>query len=312
MFSPDRLCAATAKPQFGLISRQQAHAAGLSGKAIRYRVSAGRWEQLLSNVYRIVGAPDSWHQRLMAAILWAGGGAAISHRSAAALWGLDGATRDWVEVSSTRRLVRPGAWPIPHEPAQLPSDEITTISGIPVTTVARTLLDLGAVANIRKVEQALDHALRENLARFEELRRILERHGASGRDGTGTLRALLVERDPDYVPPESQLERDYKRIFLKGGLPDPIRQYPVPDGDKVYRIDFAYPEARLAIEIDSYKHHFGRQKWHKDKVRSNALALQGWRVLHFTKEDKKNPRRVVAEVRAALRAAGFYGQSEAL
>jgi hypothetical protein len=312
MSVPDRLCAATANAQFGVISRQQAHAAGLSDKGILHRVATGRWQRVLPHVYRIVGAPESWHQKLMAAVLWAGEGSAISHRSAAAMWGLDGARRERIEVSAIHKLTRPGSWPIPHRPARLPLDEVTTISGIAVTTVARTLLDLGAVVLLPAVERALDGALRDGLVHVKELRTVLDRHGTSGRDGTAALRALLVERDPDYVPPESDLERDYRRIFQNGGLPDPVRQYPVPNGSTFYRIDFAYPEARLAIEVDSYKYHSGRQNWQKDKVRSNVLVAQGWRVLHFTKEDKKNPRRVVAEVESALRAAGFYGQSEAL
>jgi hypothetical protein len=170
MSVPDRLCAATANAQFGVISRQQAHAAGLSDKGILHRVATGRWQRVLPHVYRIVGAPESWHQKLMAAVLWAGEGSAISHRSAAAMWGLDGARRERIEVSAIHKLTRPGSWPIPHRPARLPLDEVTTISGIAVTTVARTLLDLGAVVLLPAVERALDGALRDGLVHVKELR----------------------------------------------------------------------------------------------------------------------------------------------
>src|SRR5439155_15236085 len=155
----DRGCGAIASRQFGLISRNQALAEGLSADAIDQRLAAGRWERLLPAVFRIAGAPGSWHQRLMAAILWAPS-AAVSHESAAALWELEGCPSDGVELStaSTRKSSAP--WIRLHRVAGLERVDVTTLGPIRVTTPTRTLADLCGVMTPDAVERALDDALR--------------------------------------------------------------------------------------------------------------------------------------------------------
>jgi len=302
----ERILATTAARQFGIICLTQGLAAGLTHKNIEYRLQTGRWERVLPGVYRIAGVPDSWKQRLMAAYLWAGATAAISHRAAARLWGLDGVRDEVIEVASTRKLVSPAEWVIFHQPLSLPSDEITEIDGIQVTTVPRTLLDLGAVVRRDRVEWALDGALRDGLVEFKDLRRTLLRHGAKGRDGTAALRFLLTERDPKYVPPASPLERLFVPILNDDRLPEAVRQHPIVEEGRIqYRLDFAYPEWKIGIEIDSWKHHSGRHSWHRDQTKANVVAVQGWRMLRFTKEDSRKPERVVEVVLSALRHAGY-------
>ncbi len=134
----DRGCAAIASRQFGLISRAQALGEGLSADAIDHRLAAGRLERLLPGVFRIAGAPASWHQRLMAAILWAPR-AAVSHQAAAAVWELEGCPSDRVELStmSTRKSRVP--WITLHRVATLDRADVTSLGPIPVTTPTRTL-----------------------------------------------------------------------------------------------------------------------------------------------------------------------------
>ena len=306
LVSIDRALDATAQAQFGLISRRQASAGGLSLSNINYRLASGRWVRVLPGVYRLAGTPITSMTRLMAASLWGRGTSAVSHRSAARILRLDGVKEDLVELSILGRANSPADWLLLHYPQALPSDEIETVNGMRVTSAARTLLDLGAVVPRWRVEVALDGALRDRIADYKALREVLERHGARGRDGTAALRYLLVERDPDYVPPASRLERTFARVLNEPRLPKAVRQYPiVRAGRIVYRLDFAYPEWRVAIEIDSYRHHYGRQSWHKDRTRSNAVTALGWRLLRFTKEEARAEAFVVDCVLTALERAGY-------
>lgn len=149
---------------------------------------------------------------------------------------------------------------------------------IPVTTPARTLLDLGAVAPVEVVEPALEDALMRRLVTFALLTRTLERLGAPGRNGAGVLRALVEERDPATAPTESMLEDLLFRTLKRGGLPAPVRQYEVAG----VRLDGAYPPFRLGLEAESRIWHGGRLDVQRNSEKGNILLAHGWRVLRFT------------------------------
>ena len=302
MSSADAHCALIAEPQHGVLNRVQALAAGMTSRAIRYRVQMGRWSEPLPAVYRIGGSPKSWRQDLSAACLWLGRDAAASHRAAAVLWGLLEANHRVVEVSCERAL-KPLLPTIElHRPKSLPTWEITMLDGIQTTTVTRTLLDLGAVCRPWVVERALDDALRQELTDLDRLDYILRQHRAMGRNGCGVLARILESRFPGYIPTDSVLEDAFVKILKRSHLPLPVRQHPISDGAKTYHIDLAYPNEKLAIEIDSYKHHFGRVAWSYDVARSNVLVTKGWSVLRFTKDDASSPQAVVEAIDAALTA----------
>jgi hypothetical protein len=297
----DQRCAAIASRQFGLISRAQALGEGLSADAIDHRLGAGRWERLLPGVFRIAGAPASWHQHLMAAILWAPR-AAVSHQAAAALWELEGCPSDRVELStvSTRKSRVP--WITLHRVGTLDRADVTSLGPIPVTTPTRTLADLCGVLNPDAVERALDDALRRNLTSMPRLRWAAQRLGGRGRPGAHVLRELIGQRGGDWTPPASVLESSERRLLKQAGLPDPAPQWEVRErGRLLARVDLAYPETKVAIEADGYRFHSGRLAWHRDLARRNTLTSRGWQVLHVTWEDLTNRQdAVVSEVRAAL------------
>lgn len=275
-------CARLAASQYGLIGRTQALALGMSKSAIHRRVAAGRWEAVLPAVYRLAGAPVSWNQRQMAAVLWAGQGAVASHRASAHVWGFDDFGSSVVEVTAEKDVRHAPLGIVTHTLA-LARVDVTTRAGIPVTTPARTLVDLGAVADAHRVESALDYCLRHGLVSVEYMRKTLDRLGARGRNGTGTLRTLLKERDPDYVPADGRLTLTLHRIIRRYNLPEPVREYWVTIHGERYRIDLAYPGARVALEADSFRWHDGnRYLFERDRRRRNALTNAGWRVLHFT------------------------------
>jgi predicted transcriptional regulator of viral defense system len=129
--------------QLGLLTRHQAIEAGLSSASIARLVRSGVWERVQPRVYRVAGAPDTWEQRILAAVLSAGPTAVASHLSAGVLWGLRQMTPDWVEITVTgyeRQLRRVRV----HRVGSLPEEDLSVVRGIPVTTVARLLVDLSA------------------------------------------------------------------------------------------------------------------------------------------------------------------------
>ena len=121
----------------------------------------------------------------------------------------------------------------------------------------------------------------------------------------GILRALLDQRDPARRATESEMETTLLQVLRDNGLPEPTPQCDVfSDRFFVGRVDFAYPEHRVAIEYDSYEHHVGKRALVRDSARRNALLAAGWTPVTATAEDvKAGGRRLAAAVRAALRRA---------
>ena len=261
----------------------------------------GEWEEVLPRVYRIGGTPPSWEQSLFAASLWGGRAAAISHRSAARLWGLDGVEGGPIEITVGRRLE---AQDIVVHRSKLLRTHVTKIQRIRVTTPSRTLLDLGAVVSRAKVERALDYALHRRLTNLTKLSEVLEESGGPGRAGTATLRKLLAIRDTSAAPPESLLEARLGKALARSRLPAPISQFEIREGSRLLaRVDFAWPDGLVALEADGYEHHGGHSAWKKDLARGNRLSARGWRVLHVTWEDvMQRPDEVIRSVAAALQA----------
>ncbi|MET0895091.1 MAG: hypothetical protein ABWY80_04500 [Acidimicrobiia bacterium] len=176
---------------------------------------------------------------------------------------------------------------IVHESGALTDRDITFIDGIPVTTVERTIFDLCAVRGPKTIDLAIDNALRRELTTFEQLAATSRRVGRRGLKGTRLMRRLLNERDPAHALSESEQERLLVDVLLVHGFPSPLPQFVIRDqrGEFVARVDLAYPDARVAIEYESYQHHVGKQALVRDSRRRNALAALGWTVLSATAED---------------------------
>ena len=242
------------------------------------------------SVYRVGDAPPSPEQALLAACLAMGPGASASHRSAAALWRMRGAELGAPEITVADGRHRPLHGVVVHRTDRLEAIDVSRVRRIPVTTPARTLLDLGAVAPAEVVESALEDALMRRLVTFRPLTDTRARLGRSGRNGAGVLRDLVEGRDPATAPPQSVLEDGLLRLLRQGRLPEPVRQHEVGG----VRLDFAYPHVRLAIEADSRIWHGGRLDIQRNSDKGNVLVARGWRVLHFTSADvRRRPAYVV-------------------
>ena len=283
----NRLAAA----QYSLATRTQALDLGMTSRQLHDRLGSGLLVPVHKGVYRLSAAPPTTRQSLLAACMASEGVA--SHRSAAALWTLRGveATTPEISVFGSRRPELRGV--VVHRTDRLDPVDRFRRAGIPVTTPARTLLDLGAVVPVEVVEPALEDALMRRLVTLQLLRNTLERLGGPGRNGAGVLRALVEERDPATAPTQSMLEDELFRVLRRGGLPAPVRQYEVAG----VRLDGAYPDIRLGLEADSRIWHGGRLDVQRNSEKANILLAHGWGVLHFTWFDlTRRPRHVVDTV----------------
>ena len=300
----DRQLASIASGQQALITHRQARDTGLSEDGIRHRVESGRWDRVHVGVYGVGGAPRTWHQALVAACLAAGHGAVVSHRSAAALWELDGFDPGAVEISVARPLCHRLHGVVVHRSTDIDRSMPTTRHRILVTTPMRTLVDLGAVVRPRAVERALDHAVGRRLVTLAGLRHELDSVARRGRRGVGVLRALLEERSGATGVCESVLEARMLRLCRDHCLPIPVCQYEVRSGRRLLgRVDFALPERRLAVEVDGYERHTSPDAFQHDRARQNDLVTAGWTVLRFTWDDvTSHPARVVGAILSVLGA----------
>jgi predicted transcriptional regulator of viral defense system len=187
--APDHRIAALAGRQGGVVSHDQLQRLGLSPREITRRVQAGRLHPLHRGVYAVGHRARGPDARWWAAILALGGGF-ISHHSAAHAFGIRPTASSVVHITVQGRNGRERRAGIRvHRPLELPSDQVTVLRGLPITTPARTLLDLSA-SGIRNLDTVLDLAERRHLIDFAELHALLERYPR--RPGTRSLKAQLA------------------------------------------------------------------------------------------------------------------------
>jgi very-short-patch-repair endonuclease len=295
MNAEQRLTRFAAK-QHGVFSRAEALAIGLSSSTIDRRVATGRWERVHQGVYRFPGAPRTWHQQLMAALLWAGKNAVISHRAAAALLGFPGFESGIVELT-VDRWRRPPAGIILHTTDRLPRSDRMKLGSLVVTSIARTLIDLGSVESEDVVEIALESALGKRQSTIEQLLRKVDNLEGHGRRGTSTIKRLLAVRVPGYKPTASVFETKFFQVLRRYGRPLPERQFVITDGDTfIACVDFAFTERKLAIECESFEHHSDVRGLEDDLKRHNPLARVGWRIVRVTWSDLMNPERILRDI----------------
>ena len=229
----------------------------------------------------------------MAALLASGSGAVLSHRSAAALWGLTKPERR-TDVSAQRdRRNRKGVRV--HRPTQLPRGDLTKRHGIPVTKPARTLIDLAEVTSRRPLERALDEAHRLRLCTEAGLRAAIARQ--PGRIGGARLAVVLDEHDVGSTATENDFEELFLAICDDHGIPRPRCQ----EWLMGYRVDFLWPEERVVVETDGRTTHTTIRAFEADRARDNELGSADWAVRRFTWRQLTNePDWVAAKVQEAL------------
>lgn len=233
-------------------------------------------------------------------MLAAGAGAMASHRSAARLWGLLDADVLEVTVPAERRPRLAGV--VLHRSADVADGRPVLRHAVPVTPPRRMLVDLGAVVGAGPVEDILDRALERRLVTVTGVERSLSELGARGRSGAGVLRGVLDRRALGAARPDSLLEPRMARLLADFALLTAAFQHEVRRGGRlVARVDFTYPDVRLAVEVDGWGAHSSPRALQSDLARQNALVGLGWTVLRFTWPDVVHrPAVVAADVRRVL------------
>ena len=270
----------------------------MSSEQLKRRLRAGLLVRLQPGVYAVPGAPPSYEQRALAACLAGGAGAAVSHRSAARLWGLRGAASPRVEITVPGTSGPRLAMSMVHRSRMLDAVDVRIHEGIAVTRPERTLVDVTAVVSTDAAIGMLESAVHLGLTTPDHIWRYLSRYGGPGCRGAGQLRTLLVARGPTARPTESALEDLALRVLFHAGAPPPVRQFVIrgPDG-QVIRVDIAYPPVRLAIEVDSARWHSDSESFRRDRAKWNLLTSLGWTLIVVTDFDlHERPDRVGLEV----------------
>ena len=288
---------ALAAAQHGIISRAQYLDMGLSPSAIDDRVAAGLLVVKHPGIYRVAAAPDSWAGSVHAAVMAAGPDVLASHRAAAHVWQLRGCppSRAELVVPGDRRIRLPGV--IAHRTDTIGPADRAIRDGIPVTSAARTLVDLAAVAPLR-VESAFEDARFKGLVSPPWMWRTLPRLAVPGRRGIAVVRDVLERCDPSRAPTESVLEDGFLRIARRAGY-DPTRQVRVED----MRLDFHFDPIPLIAEVDGGEWHSSQADRRRDRRRDNRLRAMGLHVVRFTWIDiKYAPEDVASDLDDAVAA----------
>lgn len=270
-------------PQLGLITLEQTLEAGMSERTRKRRCASGEWVRVHRRVYRSAAFPQTHEQRLLAAALCAGPGAAVSHYAAASVWGIDRFMSPVIEVSiaDDRKVVIDGAQL--HRIPDLVPEHITTIGPIPVTTRLRTLVDLGAVARPFLVSRALEQWVRERHVTISQVRATLDEVARRGRAGAGVLRNVLDTRALQLDASDSEPEVVLAEALQAFGAPPPVYHHLIEVGHEKFEIDFAYPEAMLLIEVDGFAPHTTPEAFEEDRRRQNLLVDKGYMVRRYTR-----------------------------
>lgn len=298
----ERQLSKLARRQHGLVTLAQATAAGVSPEAVRWRVRTGRWNRISPGVFALAGTANTWRQKTMAAVLVAGPGAVASHTTAAALYDLSCCPFKGVEITVPRRRSTRSKLAVVHTSTQLDSADVASIASIPVTRPARTLVDLAGHVDKTVLGEALDDALIRRLTTLERLKRRAKVLGGTGRDGTSVLREVLAAWAEGDMP-EGVAEMRMVRRLLANGQPKPFLQYQVrdPTGRFLARLDAAYPEVRVGVEMNGFRWHGTPGAFARDPARLRRLAALGWLILPCTPVDLAGDGAQLAEQVASAR-----------
>lgn len=293
----DWAIARLATRQHGVVSRRQLLAGGATRWAIEWRIASGRLHVVHRGVYRVGHRAPGKRAREMAAVLACGPGAVVSHRTAGRMWELlAGGEPDVIDVTVRRSRApnRPGIRTRRTE--ALDDGDISLLDRIPITSPARTLLDLAAVLRPHMLERVLAEAQVRRLVDRRSIAAQLDRNPR--RPGTRALRALVeLERGPALT--RSEAERRMLRLLRAAELPQPVVNARVGR----YEVDFLWREQRVVLEVDGYAYHSNRRAFERDRERDAALAARGYTVLRVTwRQLVEAPHAAVARLAAALAA----------
>ena len=290
--------AGLARRQWGVVTRAQLLEAGLRDRGISDWVRDGRLHRLYRGIYAYGHDQLRVEGRWLAAVMACGPGAVLSHRDAAQLWELRQSNSGLIDVtvpSQNGRVRRTGIRV--HRSGRLAPEEVTVGSGIPVTTVARTLLDLADVLAPQALRRAVTEA--EYRDRFDLASLIAVVEHNPGRRGRKLMTAALEGR---LHRTRSPLEDRFLAFKARWGVEEPESNVWV-DG---YEVDFLWRRVGLAVELDGLKEHGTRAAVRRERKRDRDLWRAGIRTMRLTDDALDAQDEVLLDlVQAGVRVASW-------
>ena len=279
-----------AEEAWGIATRQELLGAGISEEQIEWRLRTGALLEEYPGTYRVGHRAPSTEAAYMAAVKATGDGTLLAGRAAAYHWGLiRGAPPPPEVISLTERRV---TGIITHRARRQPGADAAVHRGMPITSVARTLVDLAAALDTDALAKACHEAGVKYGTTHGDVRAVLRRRPAS--KGARKLRRIM---EGDFKVALSPLERRFLALLREAKLPLPVTNKPKGS----YRIDCRWPEYKLTVELDSYRFHNTRQSWEKDRHREREARARGDDFRRFTRDDVfEHPRLMLRELTAAL------------
>ncbi len=289
----DERIAAVAGMQRGRISRRQLLQAGVSYRAIRRRIDRGYLRQLHPGVFAVGHSAPAALAAETAALLVVIPPAALSHGSAASLWGVMAAPDPVHIVVAAASAARLDGIRI-HRTRALPGRDVQIRQGLPVTSPARTLLDRAETESEPHHRARLHELLVGRHLRVADLTELLAR--SNGRRGVGILRALVAQQSALRVS-RSEAERRLLALLRAAQLPTPLTNAPLLG----FEVDFLWPDHRFVLEFDSFQFHFTRRALERDRPKDAILIAAGYIPMRITwRELQDEPYAVVARIAETL------------
>ncbi len=275
---------AIAARQHGLILQSQLVEIGCSTRAVRRFVGSGHLIRVRSGLLRSPAVPVTLEQRALSSTLGRPGALAVTGQAAARLWQLDVPEPELICVvghgSPPPDLKGGSRW---RRRSELTRQDFTEVRGVRVTSIQWTLAELSQDLPERQFRQVLDAALSGRRVAVAAMQNQLGRMVTHRRQGTPVLRRALEawQSNPEM---RSSAESAMLRAIAAASLPAPVAGYLVghlPDGQPIH-VDFAWPSAKVALEVDGFAYHGGPREFQIDHDRDLAALVKGWTVVRVT------------------------------
>lgn len=285
------------KAQNGVVTRQQLLNSNVSAKCVRAFIEKGILMRVGKGVYSILGSEETWLHKATIAVFVCGSNSLLSHESVLRLYGLMSlrnddffrkrrpiGTRHLIHILNPR-LERKEQEVFYHRTKKfLDQDAHNVYKGIPHVSIARAIVDCAQQLTVHELSYVVDQAIFRNLTTLSKILEAIELlHSGPGREKK-RIKLLIDNISPSKSTKnvESYFEKRVENIIRKVCKYKISRQYDVNVSGNKYRLDFAIPEIKLAIEADGFNFHKDRLSFDNDKNRDYFLQKDGWLILHLT------------------------------
>lgn len=271
--------------QCGVFARWQMLARGIDDPAIRRRTRSGRWMRHGPGVYGLAGNAPSFAQRCWIGWLGVGPGAIISHEAAAEVHGVPNVVRDRVTLITphSNHCRIPGAFV--HQISDVAPDQRTAVEGLPVTTVARTIVDLASVVQVSRLRHIVEDSKHARLTTYPAVGECLTSVARRGKPGVRQLTRVLDDLSGTKALTQSRLEAALVELLVRAGVTPFTLQFSHPG--RLFTngcVDVSFQAAKLVVEADGRAWHTRIKDLKRDHDRDAEAARAGWQTLRLLYE----------------------------